>query len=217
MTGWHGPVSDATAADNTHYFQQRVLGRPSAGFIWQRAAGPACWASPNKSSPTGTVDRTGTAGPSPGETVSAMPARSGLWPRPTRSGATFDEIGSVLATEFELAGLFGVDAIVAGGDGLPYAAQCIILLTKQAGQNETHWANPQWDALWVQLNKTPSESPEYRDIIHQMQAIEYDVGGYIIPGFSNSVDGVAPNVQGLAVQNTKGPLGGPHFERGWLS
>lgn len=100
---------------------------------------------------------------------------------------------------------------------LPYAAQVIVTMTKQAGQNETHWSNPQWDALWVQLNKTPAGSTKYRDIIHQMQAIEYNEGGYIIPAFSNSVDGVAPNVQGLAVENTKGPLGGPHFERGWMS
>jgi peptide/nickel transport system substrate-binding protein len=100
---------------------------------------------------------------------------------------------------------------------LPYAAQSVVTMTKQASQNETHWSNPQWDALWVQLNKTPSESTNYRDTIHQMQAIEYNEGGYVIPGFYNSIDGVAANVQGLAVENTKGPLGGPHFERGWLS
>jgi peptide/nickel transport system substrate-binding protein len=99
---------------------------------------------------------------------------------------------------------------------LPYAAQCIITMTKSAGQNESHWGNSSWDALWLQLNRT-SEPAKYRDIIHQMQTIEWNEGGYIIPGFYNSVDAVAPDVQGLAVQNTKGPLGGPHFERGWIS
>ena len=99
---------------------------------------------------------------------------------------------------------------------LPYAAQCIITMTKNAGQNESHWANPRWDALWLELNKT-SDPTKYRDTIHEMQAIEWNEGGYIIPGFYNSVDAVASNVQGLAIQNTKGPLGGPHFERGWLS
>jgi peptide/nickel transport system substrate-binding protein len=100
---------------------------------------------------------------------------------------------------------------------LPYPAQAIILMTKQAGQNETHWSNPQWDALWLQLNKTVADTSQYKDIVHQMQAIEYNEGGYIIPGFYNSVDGVATNVQGLAIENTKGPLGGPQFELGWLS
>ena len=99
---------------------------------------------------------------------------------------------------------------------LPYAAQCIITMTKGAGQNESHWGNPRWDALWLQLNRT-SDPSSYRDIIHEMQAIEWNEGGYIIPGFYNEVDAVAPDVQGLAVPNTKGPLGGPHFERGWLS
>jgi peptide/nickel transport system substrate-binding protein len=99
---------------------------------------------------------------------------------------------------------------------LPYAAQCVVTMTKNASQNESHWANPRWDALWLELNKT-SDPAKYRDVIHEMQAIEWNEGGYIIPGFYNSVDAVAPNVQGLAVQNTKGPLGGPHFERGWLS
>jgi peptide/nickel transport system substrate-binding protein len=99
----------------------------------------------------------------------------------------------------------------------PYPAQCILSMTKTAGQNETHWSNPQWDALWLDLNKTPEGTSEYRDTIHQMQTIEWDDGGIIIPGFYNNVDGVASNVQGLEVQDTTGPLGGPHFERGWLS
>ncbi|HLY48720.1 MAG TPA: hypothetical protein VKR21_05935, partial [Solirubrobacteraceae bacterium] len=100
---------------------------------------------------------------------------------------------------------------------LPYPAQCITTMTKTAGQNETHWANPQWDALWLQLNKTPANSTQYRDIIHQMQTVEYNEGGYLIPGFSNSVDAVASNLEGLSLENTKGPLAGPHFERAWLS
>lgn len=99
----------------------------------------------------------------------------------------------------------------------PYAAQTILSMTKTAGQNETHWDNAQWNALWVELNKTPAGTSKYKDVIHQMQFIEWDQGGTIIPGFYNNVDGVASNVQGLAVPNTIGPFGGPHFEDGFLS
>jgi peptide/nickel transport system substrate-binding protein len=99
----------------------------------------------------------------------------------------------------------------------PYAAQAILSMTKTAAQNETHWNNAQWNSLWNQLNKTPDGTSQYRDVIHQMQVIEWDQGGTIIPGFYNAVDAVASNVQGLAVPDTIGPLGGPHFERGWMS
>ena len=88
VTGWHGPVSDApTAADNTHYFQQRVLGQAVSG-LYLAAGGRARLLGLAEQI---LADRHGRPdwdrGGSPGETVSAMPARSGLWPRPTRSGA----------------------------------------------------------------------------------------------------------------------------------
>jgi peptide/nickel transport system substrate-binding protein len=96
-----------------------------------------------------------------------------------------------------------------------YASQAIISMTKTAGQNDTHWNDPEWNALWAKLNRTTDEA-QYKDIIHQMQAIEYDRGGYLIPGFYNSIDAVAKNVHGLAVQDTVGSFGGPHWELGWL-
>jgi peptide/nickel transport system substrate-binding protein len=96
-----------------------------------------------------------------------------------------------------------------------YAAQAVLTMTRAAGQNETHWANPQWNSLWIEGNKT-SDPSKYRDIVHQMQAIEWNSGGMIIPGFYNSVDGVSTNVQGFDIHDTIGPLGGPHFELGWI-
>jgi peptide/nickel transport system substrate-binding protein len=97
-----------------------------------------------------------------------------------------------------------------------YAAQAVLSMTKTAGQNETHWTSAQWNALWTKLNKTPADSAAYRDVIHQLQMVEWDQGGTIIPGFYNAVDAVAKNVKGLAVPDTIGPLGGPHFEIGWI-
>jgi peptide/nickel transport system substrate-binding protein len=97
-----------------------------------------------------------------------------------------------------------------------YASQAIISMTKTAGQNDTHWDDPEWNALWAKLNRT-TDPTQYKDTIHQMQAIEYDRGGYLIPGFFNSIDGVAKNVQGLGVQDTVGSFGGPHWEIGWLA
>jgi peptide/nickel transport system substrate-binding protein len=97
-----------------------------------------------------------------------------------------------------------------------YAAQATINMTSTADQNETHWHDPEWDALWTKLNRT-TDPAGYRDIVHQMQAIEWERGGYIIPGFSNSIDAAAKNVRGLGVQDTVGSFGGPHWELGWIS
>jgi peptide/nickel transport system substrate-binding protein len=96
-----------------------------------------------------------------------------------------------------------------------YAAQCCLSMTKTAGQNEQHWSDPQWDSLWNELNKT-SDPGKYQDVVHEMQSVEYQRGGYLIPGFFNEVDAVASDVNGLGVDNTIGPFGGPHFELGWL-
>ena len=89
-----------------------------------------------------------------------------------------------------------------------YAAQAVLTMTPTAGQNETHWANPQWNALWIEGNKT-SDPNKYKDIVHQMQAIEYNSGGMIIPGFYNSVDGVATSVQGFDVSEHDRPARRP--------
>jgi peptide/nickel transport system substrate-binding protein len=66
-----------------------------------------------------------------------------------------------------------------------------------APSNETHWpADPRFTALYRSALTTLD--PERRTrIIHEMQRIEYDSGGYAIWGFASLLDGHRAGVRGL--------------------
>jgi peptide/nickel transport system substrate-binding protein len=73
--------------------------------------------------------------------------------------------------------------------------------------NETHWNNPTFNKLYAQALKTVD--PKKRaDIIHQMQKLEYDDGGYIVWGFYNLVDSYNKKVIGFQPSKGTLPLGG---------
>ena len=77
---------------------------------------------------------------------------------------------------------------------LPSVAQFFV---PSGPYNETHYDNPQYTSLFDKALKTVDES-ERTDIVHQMQQIDYDDGGYIIPLFPPVIDGVASTVHGVA-------------------
>jgi peptide/nickel transport system substrate-binding protein len=65
--------------------------------------------------------------------------------------------------------------------------------------NETHWpdsAHQNFIALYNQAIKTADRTKQAA-IIKEMQAIEYNTGGYIVWGFSTLLDGYASKVKGL--------------------
>ena len=73
--------------------------------------------------------------------------------------------------------------------------------------NETHWNNPTFNTLYAQALKTVD--PKKRaDLIHQMQKLEYDDGGYIVWGFYNLVDSYSKKVIGFQPSKGTLPLGG---------
>jgi peptide/nickel transport system substrate-binding protein len=65
--------------------------------------------------------------------------------------------------------------------------------------NETHWpdaADQKFVSLYNQARVTVD--PKKRtEIVHEMQKLEYDAGGYIIWGFHTTLDGHSSKVQGL--------------------
>jgi peptide/nickel transport system substrate-binding protein len=73
--------------------------------------------------------------------------------------------------------------------------------------NETHWNNPAFNALYAQALKTV-DAKKRADIIHQMQKLEYDDGGYIVWGFYNLVDAYSKKVVGFQPSKGTLPLGG---------
>ena len=63
------------------------------------------------------------------------------------------------------------------------------------------------------LNLILDDLKKRNELIHQMQKLEYDIGGYIIPFFGDLIDGYAANVKGL--KPSKGTLNLDSFGHGF--
>lgn len=69
-------------------------------------------------------------------------------------------------------------------------------LLSDAVWNETHWRDPETDSLIREAQGAPDEATA-TELWHQIQAIQYEEGGYIVWAYQNLVDGAAQNVQGI--------------------
>jgi len=83
--------------------------------------------------------------------------------------------------------------------------------------NETHWppksgTGSNFESLYQQALAATDDSKRI-EIEHEMQKLEYDLGGYIIPFFGSLIDGYSPKVQGL--QPSKGTLNLATFGHGY--
>jgi peptide/nickel transport system substrate-binding protein len=86
-----------------------------------------------------------------------------------------------------------------------------------APYNETHWppksgTGSNFESLYKQALAATDDSKRI-DIQHQMQKLEYDLGGYIIPFFGSLIDGYDPKVKGFAP--SKGTLNLATFGHGY--
>lgn len=98
-------------------------------------------------------------------------------------------------------------------DYLPQAAAGSL---PNAPYNETHWADPQWQALVEQASATVDQSKRC-GLIKQAEKIEYDRGGYIIWGYPNSVDAYRAGVEGFAPDKSGISLTSFGFRNVWLT
>ncbi len=83
--------------------------------------------------------------------------------------------------------------------------------------NETHWPpksglGSNFITLYNQALAT-TDTGKRIEIEHEMQKLEYDIGGYIIPFFNDLIDGYAANVKGL--KPSKGTLNLDSFGHGF--
>jgi peptide/nickel transport system substrate-binding protein len=83
--------------------------------------------------------------------------------------------------------------------------------------NETHWPPKSGDGsnfgdLYNQA-LSATDDAKRNDIMHEMQTLEYDIGGYIIPFFNNLIDGYGANVAGFSP--SKGTLNLASFGHGY--
>ena len=65
--------------------------------------------------------------------------------------------------------------------------------------NETHWPDSGHQSFLSLYNKAKGTANRTKRfaILHEMQKMEYDAGGYIIWGFNNRLDGYSSKLKGL--------------------
>ncbi len=98
----------------------------------------------------------------------------------------------------------------------PYFPQVNQATLPGAPFNETHFADPKYINLYDQAQATLDVNMR-TEIAHEMQMIDYNEGGYIIPFFPAVIDGYAPNVNGILQSKTGSSFNNWDFEHIWLS
>jgi peptide/nickel transport system substrate-binding protein len=99
---------------------------------------------------------------------------------------------------------------------VPYFAQASQATLPTAPFNETHFANPRYVKLYEQALATLDDTKR-TEIAHEMQMIDYNEGGYIIPFFPPVIDGYSPSVHGIVPSKTGGSFNNWDFAHLWVS
>jgi peptide/nickel transport system substrate-binding protein len=96
-----------------------------------------------------------------------------------------------------------------------YLTQCALADGPGGVFNETHFADPTFDSLYRQAIKTLDPNLR-RDMIMQMQRIQWDSGGYLIYAFQNQVDAYSKKITGFIPDKNGWPLTTFGFHRVWF-
>lgn len=94
----------------------------------------------------------------------------------------------------------------------PYLAQVTLSMLPTSPWNETHWADPAYVKLYNQANAT-LDSRLRKQIVTDMQMIDYDRGGYIIPAFIDTLDAYSTKITGYGPSRLGQPLDDYGFAR----
>jgi peptide/nickel transport system substrate-binding protein len=97
-----------------------------------------------------------------------------------------------------------------------YLPQVSLATLPTASFNETHWGNSRYNSLYAQAIATTDTSLR-TELAREMQQIEYNEGGYVIPFFPPVIDGFGANVGGLVPSKSGLSLGAYDFKNVWLS
>jgi peptide/nickel transport system substrate-binding protein len=93
----------------------------------------------------------------------------------------------------------------------PYLAQVAQSLLPTSPFNETHWSLPHYIDLNKQANATVNASTR-KQIEHEMQMIDFNEGGYIIPAFIAALDAYSTKITGYSAARVGQPLSDFDFE-----
>ena len=93
----------------------------------------------------------------------------------------------------------------------PYLAQVAQSMLPTSPFNETHWSLPQYVSLYDQANATADPAVR-KEIEHEMQMIDFNEGGYIIPAFIDALDAYSTKITGYSAAKVGQPLSDFDFE-----
>jgi peptide/nickel transport system substrate-binding protein len=96
-----------------------------------------------------------------------------------------------------------------------YMTQVALCLLPDSPYNETHWHDPAYAALFKQAVSTV-DPVQRAALVKQLETIDFERGGYIIPSHNQIVDLYAQNVHGLS-PGTFFAVGDYNFGKLWLS
>jgi peptide/nickel transport system substrate-binding protein len=94
----------------------------------------------------------------------------------------------------------------------PYLVQVTLSMLPASPWDETHFADPAYIRLYAQANATTSDRLRAQ-ITGDMQQIDFDQGGYIIPAFIDTLDAYSAKITGYAPSRLGQPLGDYAFAR----
>jgi len=93
----------------------------------------------------------------------------------------------------------------------PYLAQVAQSLLPTSPFNETHWHLPKSIDLYHQANAT-ADAATRKQIEQEMQHIDFNEGGYIIPAFIDALDAYSTKITGYSAARVGQPLSDFDFE-----
>jgi len=96
-------------------------------------------------------------------------------------------------------------------DYSPYLGQVAQTFLPTSPFQETHFNDPKYTSLYYQANKTQNAAVR-KEIEYEMQMIDFNQGGYIIPCFVDSLDAYSSNLTGYQTGKVGEPLGNFNFE-----
>jgi ABC-type oligopeptide transport system substrate-binding subunit len=81
--------------------------------------------------------------------------------------------------------------------------------------NETHQNSAHYKSLYQQANATSNLSTR-KEILNEMQQIDFQQGAYIIPTFMDTLDAYTDKIAGYSSDKVGESLSGWDFEHFWL-
>jgi peptide/nickel transport system substrate-binding protein len=101
-----------------------------------------------------------------------------------------------------------------GTDGWLY--QCATSDGPVSQWNETHWHDPTFDKLFSEVLAQPDETKQ-KPLIHQMQEIQWNRGGYIIWAYPYTINAHQSKVQGFVPTKSGDDFTNWELSRGWFA